>query len=133
MRRINTLAELKAEQKALKIKKAMLEAEIKKDFAEIKEDLEPLRLLTKGAKQVLSSKNNGILGGSAGMIADFITKNALLRNSGFLARFILPHLAKNVTSNYVEDNKSQITDWIGNLISKFTRKKTTVDTNITNA
>lgn len=123
MRRINTLAELKAEQKVLRLRRTYLEAEIKKDFQGIKEDLEPLRLLTKGAKSVLVSKNNSILGTSAGLAADFITKNTLLRNSGFLTKLIVPFLIKNATSNIVEENKSKVADWVEGLISKFTNKK----------
>lgn len=124
MRRINTLADLRAEKKELLLRKIYLEAEIKKDIEEIKTDLEPLRLLAKGAKGILSSKNNSILGSSAGLAADFITKHTLLKNSGFLAKLIIPFLVKNVTSNIVENNKSKVVSWVENLVSKFTNKKT---------
>lgn len=122
MRRISTLAELKAEQKALRLKRADLESEIKRDIEEIKTDLAPILALSKGVKHMLSSKDNSILGGTAGAAATFVAKNTIFRNSGFLVKLILPFLIKNVTSNVVEENKSQIVDWVENLVSKFTKK-----------
>lgn len=116
MKRINTLAELKAEQKVLRLRKTYLEAEMKKDFEGIKEDLAPLKLLT--------SNNNSLLGTSAGMAADFITSNTLVKNSGMLMKLIVPFLVKNATSNIVENNKSKVVGWVEGIISKFTHKHT---------
>lgn len=121
--KINSLEELKAEQKKLVLRKMILESEITKDFEELKKELEPLKLLTKSAGTVLISKNNGILGNSLGFIADFITNNILLKNSGLLTRLIVPYLVKNTTSNFVENNKSKIAGFIGKLISKLAKKK----------
>jgi hypothetical protein len=123
MRRINTLAELKAERKALMLKKADLESEIKKDIEGIKADLEPVLIIAKGMKSALSSKDNGILGKSAGSAADFISKHTIFRNSGFITRLIMPFLVKNVTSNVVENNKSKIIDWVDHLLSKIMKKE----------
>jgi hypothetical protein len=123
MRRINTLAELKAERKALMVRKTDLEAEIRKDINAIRADLEPVLAITKGAKSLLSSKDNGILGKSAGTAADFIAKNTIFRNSGFITRLIMPFLVRNATSNVVEQNKSQIIDWVDALISRFRNRE----------
>jgi hypothetical protein len=124
MRKINTLAELKAEQKVLHYRKTFLETEIKKDISELKEDLEPLKVFTKSAGNAFPSKNNGLLGNAFGYLAEFLAKNVFLRNSGFLTRLIVPFLAKNTTSNLVEDHKPKIIDWIKNMISRFSNKKT---------
>lgn len=124
MTKINTLSDLKAEQQNLRFRKIFLESEIKKDLDYIKAELEPLKLLTKGAEKILISKDNGILGNSLGYIADFVTKNVLLKNSGFITRLIIPYLVKKSTSNLVENNKSKIVGWVGNLVSKFANKNT---------
>src|SRR3954468_22631996 len=123
MRRINTLAELKAEKKALMLRRAELEVEMKKDLEEIREDLKPVLAIAKGAKSFLSSKDNGVLGKSAGTAADFIAKHTLFKNSGFITKLIMPFLVKNITSNVVNDNKSQIIDWVDNLLSKIRHKE----------
>jgi hypothetical protein len=122
MRTINTLEELKEERRRLNMRKDLLETEIKNDFAGIKEDLKPLQLLTKGAGAMLSSKDNGIAGSSAGFLTGFLVKKLILKNSGFLTKLIVPYLAKNVASNVVEENKPKIADWISALISKFAKK-----------
>lgn len=125
MMKINSLAELKAEQKKLRLRKVFLETEITTNLEKVKAEFEPLKLLTKSAGDVLVNKNNGILGNSLGSVANFLTKNVLLKNSGFITRMIVPYLVKNSTSNLVENNKSEIVDWLGNLVSKFVNKKTT--------
>jgi hypothetical protein len=123
MRRINTLAELKDERKRLMLKRLNLEAEIKQDMAGIRADLEPVLAFAKGAKNMLASHDNGILGNSAGKAANFIAKNTIFRNSGFITRLIMPFLVKNVTSNIVENNKSKIVDWVDDLLSKIRNRE----------
>lgn len=123
MMKINSYADLKIEQKRLLQRKEVLETEIITDFEKFKEELEPLSSFTKGVGNILVSKNNGILGNSLGSIANFITKNVLLKNSGFITRLIVPYLVKNSTSSLVENNKSKIVDWVGNVFSKFAGKK----------
>ncbi|MES2285113.1 MAG: hypothetical protein V4547_05440 [Bacteroidota bacterium] len=124
MMKINSLADLKIEQKRLRLRRVVLETNLISDLAKLKEELEPLRSFTKGAGNILVSKNNGILGNSLGSIANFITKNVLLKNSGFITRLIVPYLVKNSASSLVENNKSKIVDWVGNVISKLANKKT---------
>ena len=124
MRKINTITELKAEQKRLRLKQLVLESEIKTEFAALKESFAPLKMLTKGVGNTLSSKDNGIIGNSFGGIAEFLVRNVVLRNSGFLTRLIVPYLAKNTASNIAENNKGEIVDWVTGLISKFSKRKT---------
>ena len=124
MMKINSVAELKAEQNKLRSKKVFLETEITTNLDKVKAELEPLRLLTKGARDFLVNKNNGILSNSLGSVANFLTKNVFLKNSGFITRMIIPYLVKNSTSNLVEKNRSEIVGWLGDLVSKFVNKKT---------
>jgi hypothetical protein len=119
MKSINTLAELRQERKRLNLHKAFLETEIKNDFNEIKEQLKPLQVFSKGAAKVLSSKDNSIVGNSVGYLTKLIVKNVIMRKSGFLARLIVPYFAKNVAGNVAEENKSKITDWLEDIFLKF--------------
>jgi hypothetical protein len=123
MRRINSLAELKLEQKRLKSRRVFLEQEIKKDFKEMKEEITPINMLHLGAKKTLLNENSALLGSSVGLLAKLITRKAL-KNSGFLSRIIVPLLIKNVSSNLVEKNKFKIASWIGEVVSKLKDKKT---------
>lgn len=116
MKTINTLAELRQERQRLNMHKAFLETEIKRDFNDLKEKFKPLN--------IMSNKDNNLLGNSVGALADVLIKNVFLSNSGFVTRLVVPFLAKKFTSNVVEENKSKITDWIGDLFSKFVNRKT---------
>ncbi|MCE9538187.1 MAG: hypothetical protein K8R85_03090 [Bacteroidetes bacterium] len=123
MMKIDSLADLKIEQRKLRSRRVVLETTLLSDLVKFNEELQPLVSFTKGAGNVLVSKNNGILGNSVGFIANFITKNVLLKNSGLITRLIVPYLVKNSTSSLVENNKSQIVEWVGNVISKFANRK----------
>jgi hypothetical protein len=118
MRTIDNLTQLRAEVKRLRAKKEMLEDEIENNFKEIKQDFSPLSLINKGAQKVLVSDQFGLVNTSVGGVVDFLLKKVLLRNSGLLARLVIPFLAKNLTKNYVHDHKTKILGWFGSLITK---------------
>jgi hypothetical protein len=123
MRTINTLAELKEERLRLQMRKTFLEAEIKTNFNEIKEQLKPLKLVAKGATKFFAGKDHSVAGDTAGYLTNVLVKEVLLKNAGYLSRLVLPYLAKNVATNAVDDNKAKISDWIQGIIAKFTHKK----------
>lgn len=123
MRRINSIEELRYEQRALRAKARDLEIVIRQDIEDIKHMFAPVHMLAGGAEKMLTSRNNGILGNTAGAVADFVTRNVLMRNAGFLSRLIVPYLVKNVTSNAVDKNKTDIVGWIGSMVSKFASRK----------
>ena len=123
MRKISTLQELRNEKRLLNFQRELLEAEIKKDLTEIREELKPLSSITKLAGKFLVNENGGVLGNSAGKAAEYLTKNVFMRNSGWIARLIVPFLAKKTASKVVEEHKPEIMDWIGNLVRKFREKR----------
>jgi hypothetical protein len=124
MRTINTLAELKEERLRLQMRQAFLEAEIKTNFTEIKEQLKPLRMIAKGAGKFFAGREHSVAGDTAGYLTNVLVKDVLLKNAGFLSRFILPYLAKNAATNVVDENKDKLSGWVQDLIAKFTHKKT---------
>ncbi|MES2590582.1 MAG: hypothetical protein V4608_01770 [Bacteroidota bacterium] len=123
MQKVNTLAELKAEQKNLEVRKVFLEGEIKNNFEALKAELAPLTSIKEGAKTILTSPDNSTLGNSVGSVVDFVAKKVILKNSGFLVRLIVPYIAKNLTANIVEKNKSTIVDLVSSFLSKLKQKK----------
>lgn len=123
MRKIDNLVQLKAETRRLRAKKAMLETEIANNFNEIKHDLSPLTMIKKGAQKAVSSEQIGLVNNSIAGIVGFVFSKVLLRNSGFITRLVIPFLAKNLTKNYVHDNKTKILGWLGKLITGFAEKK----------
>ena len=118
MLKVNTYKELKAEQTSLRFRKALLETEIKNDFDELKSDFFSFKSVTKNAEEALASKNNHVLGFSLGSLANFLTEKVLLKNSGLVTKMVVPYLIKTATNNLVENNKSKIMGWLGNLTSK---------------
>lgn len=123
MLKVNTLKELKAQQSNLRIRKSILEAEVKAGFSELKAEFTSLKSVSKSAEEVLGSKNNTILGFSVGNLADFLTEKVLLKNSGLITKLVVPYIVKAATSNLVENNKSKIMNWLGNLTGKLTGGK----------
>lgn len=123
MKKIDTLEELRAERIRLRARKLELESDIRLVFAEIKSDLQPLNMIKNGAASLFSNRTEGdIVGNTAGMITNFLLRNVLLRNSGFITRLVLPFLARNATANYVSEHKTKITDWLLHLYEKIRKK-----------
>jgi citrate synthase len=125
MRRINTYDELKAEKRRLKSHRAFLEAEIKKDFREIKEGLEPMNLLKKSTVHAVEKSDPHALGDSIGNFANMVARLALKR-SGLLPRIIVPLVLRSVTSKLVEKNKARIIDWAGSLFNRLSYHRRTL-------
>lgn len=137
MKKIETLAELKGEKIRLRQKRFRLENEIKNDFTTLKESLTPSKLITEGASKMLVNKNHGAVNEIVGLATNFLLKKVVFKNSGFLIRTIVPFIARNTANNLLQENKTKILGWIGDLILKAGKKsepqtpfdKTTADTN----
>jgi citrate synthase len=125
MRRISTYDELKAEKRRLKLRRTFLEAEIKRDFREIREGLEPINLLKKGAMHAAEKSDPHTLGDSIGNFANMVARLALKR-SGLLPRIIVPIVLRSVTSKLVEKNKARIIDWAGSLFNRLSYHRRTL-------
>ena len=123
MLKVNSLKELRAQQTSLRIRKSILEAEMKESLADLKAEFSSVRAVSKNAEDVLASKSNTILGFSLGNLADFLTEKVLLRNSGLITKLVVPYIVKAATSNLVENNKSKIMGWLGNLTGKLAGRK----------
>ncbi|MBA3664919.1 MAG: hypothetical protein H0W61_12025, partial [Bacteroidetes bacterium] len=118
---IDTLEDLKAERKRLMFRRLNLEREIRNDFSEIKESLQPVNLIKQGARATLE-KNNHVLSNSVGQVTNFLAKTAL-KNTGFFSRLIVPMIVKTVTTKLVEKNKGKIFNLIGTIATKISGKK----------
>ncbi len=120
------MAELKAERKRLSLRRAFLEAEIKQEFKELKKSFEPMKLLAKGAEDTLGDSENHLLGNSVGSVVKFLAKTSL-RRSGYISRLVVPYLARNAASSFVENNKGKILGWLEILASRLYHKKAAKD------
>jgi hypothetical protein len=127
MRKIENIAELKSERIRLMQNKMNLETEIQSDFQEIKYYFSPSHIIPEGVSKVLINKHHGVVNDSLGLLADVIIRKVLLRNAGFLAKLVLPMLARNFTSNVVSENKDKIITWVAGLFSKSSKKKKSPD------
>jgi hypothetical protein len=116
MRKINTLAELRAEHRRLSERKIWLEAEIKKDFTELRESMEPVNLIKSSAEKVMGGKT-GVLATTAASLATILMKTTM-KNSGLLSRLIIPIIVKKVTGRMVEKNKGKIMDLFSSVFMK---------------
>jgi hypothetical protein len=118
MRRINTVDELKAERKRLNAYQVQLEVDLKKEFRELKEELTPVKLFTRGAKKDLAEHGEELFGLTAGHFASAVTKAIFLRRADFLSRLIVPSFVQNVTTKFISQNKSRILSAINYLAKR---------------
>lgn len=123
MRKINTLGELREEKKRLLQRKEELDLAIKKDMSELKEELEPGHIMAKAAGKLISGKQTGFLGYTAGSLISFVVKKTILRKPGFLAKFAVDYAARNIIPNLLSNNKRTIFNWFSSLFQKSTNVK----------
>jgi len=123
MKRINTIEELKAERKRLSAYSLELERNLRTEFRLLKKDLRPANLLFGGTQKEISQHKDALLSVGAGSLAGFLTRKFLMRNSGVLARFIVPSVVGKLASGIVERHKAAIFDAFKNVASKLSFKK----------
>lgn len=123
MLRVNTLKELKAEQAILRVKQSLLENDIKLGFKDLKSELMSFSSISRNAEELLTSKENNVLGFSLGTIADILTEKVLLKNAGLITRFIIPFIVNKTTNSLVENNKTKIVGWLSKLTGKRAGKR----------
>ena len=100
-----------------------MENEIENNFSALKESFSPAKLFVEGASKILVNKNHGIVNEVVSLLTDVVFKNVLLRNSGLITRLIVPFFARNTTNNLVQNNKTKILGWVGDLILKMGNRK----------
>ncbi len=123
MNKPRTYNELLAEKARLKLLIKEQQQIIHEDFNEIKQELEPVRKVLTNVKKLFSKETGGgLLTLGADKLIDIVVRRVLLARSGWLAKLIVPALAKNYTSHVVDDNKGKIMNWI---FSFFKNKKKT--------
>lgn len=124
MNKPRTYNELLAEKARLKLLLTEQKQIIHDDFTEIKNELEPVRRVLGQVKKVFSKETGGgLLTLGADKLIDLLIKRVLLARSGWLAKLIVPVLAKNYTSHIVDDNKGKIMNWIFSLFKGRKNKK----------
>lgn len=121
MNKPRTYNELLAEKARLKLLVKEQQQLIHEDFNELKQELEPVRKVINNVKKLFSKEaGGGLLTLGADKLIDVLLRNVLLARSGWIAKLILPTLAKNFTSHIVDDNKGKIVSW---LVSFFKNRK----------
>jgi len=121
MKKINTLSELKQERKRLLQRKAELELNIKTNFHELKEEMEPGRIIGKAFKTMGNDEN--LFSYTIGTLTSIIVNKIILRKSGFLTKFTASYLAKNFTTKILSEKKGTIFNWLTSLFQKVTKEK----------
>lgn len=119
MNKPRTYNELLAEKARLKLLLAEQKEIIHQDFNEIKTELEPVRRIFTQAKKLFSKDaGGGLLTLGTDKLIDLLVRRVLLAKSGWLAKLVVPLLAKNYTSHIVDDNKGKIMNWIFSLFKR---------------
>jgi hypothetical protein len=116
MRRISNLKELNAEKLRLKSELFIAEEKLKEDLHWIREELNPVKAIGKLFGNAFINKNDGILNDGVRNTIDVILKNIVLSRSGWITRLVVPFIIKNISSNYLAENKPAVLKGVRNLI-----------------
>jgi hypothetical protein len=118
MNNITTYNDLVQERQRLSLLLEERKILVKTEFEEIKIKLKPLTNIVEVVEK-MSSKDtsNPLVNAGISMGVNFLLKNVLLRNAGWITRLVLPVLAKNYLSHEVEE-KNNIFSKIGKFFKR---------------
>jgi len=118
MNNITTYNDLLQEKQRLTLLLAERKILVKTEFEEIKLKLKPITNIIDVVEKVTSKDtSNPLLNSAIGMGVNFLLKNVLLRNAGWVTKLVLPVLAKNYLSHEVDETKNFFSK-IGNFVKK---------------
>jgi hypothetical protein len=88
------------------------------DLQALKSELRPaLRTVAVVGKMFTREKDHSLLGMGTETLIDLVFKKVVLNKAGWIARFIVPILAKNVSSHILAENKQgwlqKLRNWVG--------------------
>ena len=118
MNNITTYNDLVQEKQRLSLLLEERKILVKTEFEEIKLKLKPLTHIVEVVEK-MSSKDtsNPFINAGISMGVNFLLKNVLLRNAGWITRLVLPVLAKNYLTHEVEE-KNNIFSKIGKFVKR---------------
>ena len=119
--RIRTYEDLLAEKARLQSVLNYNRELIRKDIANVKEEMKPLKTVM-GFLSKFTSKDgrNPLINVGVDLIGDVLLKNFLFAKSGFITKFIAPYLIKNFSSNMLTNSGGNIMEKISNTIHQVT-------------
>ena len=118
MKKIRNLKELHAEKLRLQLELIAAEEKLKEDLDWIKEEIKPGKIVGKLFNNIVGNKTNGLFNSGVRETIDILLKNLLLSKSGWITRFIVPLIIKNLSSSYLAEKKPEIFDILRNIIHK---------------
>jgi hypothetical protein len=118
MNNITTYNELIQEKQRLSLVLEERKILVKTEFEEIKIKLKPLSNIAEIVEKISTKDtSNPLINAGISMGVNFLLKNVLLRNAGWVAKLILPVLTKNYLSHEVEE-KNNIFSKIGKFLKR---------------
>jgi hypothetical protein len=125
-KKIETYQDLLDEQAKLEKLLAAQQELLRVDFQALKDDFRPaLNTVNTFSKLFTRRKDDTLLGAGTERVIDFVFNKFVLNKAGWLARFVIPILAKNVSSHIVADNRD---NWLTRLRQFIGRKNSNGNT-----
>lgn len=115
---ITTYDDLLQEKKRLKLMLEERKILVQTEFEEIKVKLKPVtNIINTVEKMTSKDRSNPLLNAGIDIGVNLVIKKLLLRNAGFVAKLLIPMLAKNYLSHEVEEKDNLFTK-IGGFFKK---------------
>jgi hypothetical protein len=119
MRKVTNMDEMKKERMRLKSERNRLEMEIENDIDEIKTIFTPVAMAKKGLGKIVSKpEKKDLLSATGGMLAEWMMKKIILRNAGFVKRWLISKGTANLLSHLIHKNQGPIYTKLGNFLMK---------------
>jgi hypothetical protein len=121
--KIKTLKDLYRERARLKIEVSESEQKLKEDFEWINQELQPIRKISKGVSNLFNAKDNSIVGDTIGTGLGLLINKVLLRKSSWIMKLVVPIILRNLSSNLLSENKTDMMSFIKNILQSFKKDR----------
>ena len=112
-----------AERRRLKAAIAEKQTLMKADVESLKETLKPVNLALNYAAKFTSNKDNGLLNKGVESTVTFLLRNVVLARAGWLAKTLVPIVARNYASHKLSENKADLVHTVRDWLHKFQERR----------
>ncbi|WP_428653137.1 hypothetical protein [Runella sp.] len=106
--KLETLDDLRAERARLKNQLELSRVKMHNNITAIKTEINPARQAVGAISDLLTTPRKGLLNVGVGIGVDLILRRGLLARAGWLPRLVVPFIARNIATNFIQKNKASL-------------------------
>jgi hypothetical protein len=101
-----TYNDLLIEKRRLKVLQHDQLIAVKREYRELREELEPVKKVISFIRRLTTRENNSLVQAGVNVATDLVFKNFILSKAGWISKLVVPYLIKNYSSHLTKDTNA---------------------------